>query len=58
MMIIRYYGNRFFILPIIAKKRFQNIRKLLTWMVTYVKIFQDNSSFLHYLAKFLFYQTR
>lgn len=25
---------------------------------TYVKIFQDNSSFLHYLAKFLFYQTR
>lgn len=58
MMIIRHDGNRFFILPIIAKKRFQNIRKLLTWMVTYVKIFQDNSSFLHYLAKFLFYQTR
>ena len=58
MMIIRHYGNRFFILPIIAKKRFQNMRKLLTWMITYVKIFQDNGSFLHYLAKFLFYQTR
>ena len=52
MMIIRHYVNRFFILLIIAKKRFQNIRKLLTWMTTYVKIFQDNGSFLHYLAKY------